>query len=95
MAAMLDRINNPDMLPSRGAQHRQGFIDVLGLRVAGNDSSARVRLFNLVVPVIDVDRSSCGGRFINPSPEGIVFEGDGPAAARRTALIGRFSKPQA
>jgi len=76
------------------AQHRQGLIDILRLRVAGHNRSRSVGLFHQIVVVVGVDGCTARRRFVDSSAERVVFEGDGSAAAgQRDAAQAVFEVP--
>jgi len=65
-----------------GAQHREGFIDVLRRLVAGNDGARRICFLKEVVAVVRVNACSCRGGLVNAPAKRVIFEGDCATASR-------------
>jgi hypothetical protein len=52
------------------------FIDVLGRRIARNDTACRLRLLDQVVSVVSVDTRPAGRRLVDEPAEGVVLEAE-------------------
>jgi hypothetical protein len=73
-------------------QHRQKFIDVPGLRIAGYNCTAGIDLLDETVAIVGVDAGARTGRFLDAPSEGIVLEVH--RSPGTTADVSRFSASQ-